>query len=122
MNHKLKELLRTLRKKGTPAETVFWEVVRNRNLHGYKFYRQHPIVCSDRGDTWIFIADFYCTERNLVVEIDGPVHDRQRDYDDLRTRAINEHGLQVIRFTNDEIEHDLDRVIATLTEKLDSPL
>ena len=57
-----------------------------------------------------FIADFYCNQINLVVEIDGGIHEQQKDYDKLRTEIINLYGIKVIRFTNDEIINKSDMV------------
>lgn len=88
-----KEFCRELRKNQTSAEKVFWETVRDRRLFGRKFYRQHPIFIPDYERDSFFVADFYCHERKLVVEIDGKVHDFQQDYDAMRTHLINKRGL-----------------------------
>lgn len=58
-----------------------------------------------------FIADFYCAEYKLVVEVDGRIHDKQIDYDEMRTWIIEELGYKVIRFNNDEVEKRFDSVI-----------
>ena len=68
---------RELRQPLTPAERKLWTMLRNRNLAGYKFRRQHLI-----GH---FIVDFYCAQVRLVVEIDGDIHSRQVEYDAART-------------------------------------
>lgn len=57
-----------------------------------------------RGNAF-FIADFYCAEEKLVIELDGPVHEQQQDYDLLRTWIINQLGMKVIRFRNEELEN-----------------
>lgn len=93
---------RELRKSLTPAEQKLWRYLRNRNLGGYKFRRQQPI-----GP---FIADFYCAEVRLVVEVDGGVHLERADYDEARTMWLEEHGYHVIRFGNDEALTRLDEV------------
>jgi very-short-patch-repair endonuclease len=113
-----KELTRHLRRTSTPAEQKFWQLVRMRKVNGEKFLRQYPIVCTIDGVDRRFIADFCCYERKLVVELDGPVHERQTDYDALRTEVINRLGYRVIRFTNDEIRDETDRVLDTLNEAL----
>ena len=76
---KLYQYGRELRQSSTKAEKILWEYLRNRNLDGMKFRRQHPI---DK-----FIADFYCHEKKLVVELDGAVHDDKMNaqYDEART-------------------------------------
>ena len=118
MSRTVREIIRGLRKKSTNAERIFWKEVRNRKIDGYKILRQHPIRCVVDGRQRIFIADFYCAERKLVVEIDGPVHDRQKDYDKLRTQVIERMGMRVVRFTNDEVERDSANVLRKLREEL----
>jgi len=95
------ENAKALRKRMTPAEKLLWINLRNRKLSGYKFRRQHPIA--------IFVADFYCHEKRLVVEVDGGIHlDRDRiDYDRNRTMALNDLGIEVIRFTNEEVLYSM---------------
>ena len=91
-----------LRKSQTPAEGMLWQFLRNRKLWGYKFRRQHPI-----GP---FIADFYCAEVRLVVEIDGSSHLNQEEYDQTRTTWLEDQGCHVIRFRYDEVIHQLNDV------------
>lgn len=113
-----KEFCRELRKNQTNAEKVFWENVRYRRLFGRKFYRQYPIFIPDYDRDSFFVADFFCHERKLVVEIEGKVHDFQKDYDAMRTHLINERGIKVVRFKNAEIQLHLDTVIKKLEELL----
>ena len=86
---------REQRKYMTPAEKKLWSKIRGKAL-GVKFRRQHPI---NR-----FIADFYCHEARLIVEVDGGYHEEedQQAYDRGRTRELEEFGIRVIRFTKDE--------------------
>ena len=91
----IRQRAKELRWKMTPAETALWERLKTKQLHGLKFRRQHPIH--------YFILDFYCHAHQLVVEVDGGIHQQQRDYDDARTQWLNQRGFQVIRFTNDEV-------------------
>ncbi|MBN1349804.1 DUF559 domain-containing protein [candidate division KSB1 bacterium] len=122
-NHNLieiaKQRCRELRKSQTRAETIFWQGVRNRQFKGLKFYRQYPIFIDFNGRQTFFIADFFCFEKKLVVEIDGKVHDYQKENDALRSEIINLKGIDVIRFKNDEIEKDIKLVLSRLAEKLD---
>jgi very-short-patch-repair endonuclease len=115
---KLKEITRTLRRAQTPCEKIFWEAVRNRRVKGKKFIRQFAIPCECDGLKRFFVADFYCSESRLVVELDGSVHDDREEYDELRTVVINQLGIRVIRFRNDEIEKDLPDVIKKLEMSL----
>jgi very-short-patch-repair endonuclease len=68
-------LARDLRKNQTASEANMWNKLRNRRLLGFKFNRQYPILFSGNNDrTNFFITDFYCAEKKLVIEIDGPIH------------------------------------------------
>ena len=91
-----------LRKSATPAEQKLWQALRNRNLEGYKFRRQHPL-----GP---FIADFFCGEVGLVIEVDGWGHLEQREYDKARTDWLEGQGYHVIRYWNDDVLKNLDEV------------
>ena len=103
---------RELRKNQTPAEVKVWSRLRNRRLQGFKFLRQHPIVVEkNNGRTGFYIADFYCSEKKLVVEIDGLAHTFQIDYDKARDVIMNELGLTVFRITNDEVEKNVFEVM-----------
>ena len=101
----VKNTVRDLRRRQTPAEKMFWEYVRNRRFMGKKFLRQHPIVFEYLGEKRFFVADFYCAEKKLIVEIDGGVHELQEDYDELRTAVLNLLGFNVIRFKNEEVKN-----------------
>ena len=94
---------RRLRQDQTPAETVLWRSLRNRQLEGMKFRRQFPV-----GK---YIADFCCIEKKLVIEIDGGSHVGNEEYDRIRTVFLEEQGFHVIRFTNRMIYDQLDAVI-----------
>ena len=116
-----KQLCRDLRKRQTNAEEIFWQAVRDRKFLGLKFYRQHPLFFDYLGKETFFIADFFCHERQLVVEIDGKIHDYRKDHDELRTFIINMMGIEVIRFRNEEIENNLSEVLARIEQALNSP-
>lgn len=94
---------RNLRRKQTPSESIVWEIVRNRQINGKKFLRQHPIRFMYHGRKRFFVADFYCAKLKLVLEIDGKIHERQKDYDELRTFIINQLGIRVVRVTNEAV-------------------
>ena len=100
------ELARELRRRSTPAERLLWEELRNRKLNGAKFLRQHPLIYEeDRGRLHFFIADFYCSQHKLVIELDGKIHDYQKDYDRERDIIISKMGLTVVRYKNTETQH-----------------
>jgi cyclase len=94
-----------LRKNMTHAELLLWEYLRQKPS-GYKFRRQHPL-----GP---FIADFYCHALKLVVEVDGSIHEVReiKDWDPERQRMLEQDGLRFLRFTNEEVEKQLETVIS----------
>ena len=103
---------KALRKNQTPAEQVLWQVVRNKQLGGFKFRRQHIID--------VFIVDFVCLRANLIIEVDGKIHDFQKEYDEARTKYLNEMNFSVIRFTNEEVLGDINEVKKRIIEVLDN--
>ncbi|MBI3005913.1 MAG: DUF559 domain-containing protein [Ignavibacteriales bacterium] len=109
-----KQLCRELRKRQTLAEADVWKRLRNRQFLGKKFLRQHPIFFTYEGDESFFIADFYSRELKLVIELDGKHHELQKDYDSFRTHIINDLGLLVIRFRNEEIDGNVNHVLGQL--------
>lgn len=94
-----------LRKSVTEAEEILWKHLRNNKLNGLKFRRQHPLD--------IFIADFYCHQKKLIIELDGGIHDtiEQKEYDDGRTFELEEKGFKILRFRNKEVINDLGNVL-----------
>ena len=96
---------KTLRKGQTRAESILWNELRNRRLEGLKFRRQHPV-----ND---FILDFYCPQASIGIEVDGSIHDisEQKEYDIERHNSLNNLGIHLIRFTNNDIYDGLERVI-----------
>jgi very-short-patch-repair endonuclease len=99
----VRQQAKELRKSMTNAEELLWQRLRNRNWRGLKFRRQCPI-----GP---FIADFYCAQFRLVIEIDGGIHERQREADQARSQQFSGYGYQVIRFQNREVEDDIEGVL-----------
>ena len=98
---------RDMRHPLTPAESKVWAQVRNHQL-GPKIRRQHPI---DR-----FIADFYCPQAKLIIEIDGDSHTDpdQAAYDLERTSWLEACGFTVIRFQNDQVQKNLEAVLENI--------
>jgi very-short-patch-repair endonuclease len=104
------ENARQLRKELTPAEDMLWQELRNRKLNGLKFRRQHPINN--------YVADFYCCEKRFIVEVDGGIHHEkeQRDYDEARTKDLGSMGIEVLRFTNNEVENEMPDVLKRILD------
>ena len=113
-----KQRCRELRQRQTKAESIFWDGVRNRRILGLKFYRQYPLFYDLLGKETFYVADFYCHEKFLVVEIDGAIHKYKKYKDKERTEILNLGGIDVIRFKNEEIENDVDRVLKLLKQRL----
>ena len=106
---------RRLRQRQTEAEKLLWFHLRNKRLGGYKFRRQHPI------DT--YIVDFFCDAARIVIEIDGGGHTEpsQIAYDNERTSQLEELGLRVMRFWNDDVLTNTNQVLEVILEAVASP-
>ncbi len=113
-----KMLCRDLRKNSTKAEDILWQELRNRKLLNKKFYRQYPLYFDLLGKETFYIADLYCYENKLVIEIDGGYHVRRKEQDELRTGIINLLGIKVIRFKNEEVEKNFKKVLEEIKKHL----
>ncbi len=104
---------KTLRKNQTTAEQKLWQTLRREQL-GAKFRRQHPIGA--------YIVDFYARDKGIVIEVDGESHDRPeaQAYDAARDRYLQSLGLTVLRFTNDQVYHNLEGVIDRIQAHLET--
>ena len=100
-----------LRNQETPAEKVLWSKLCRKQL-GVKFRRQHPIHS--------YIVDFYCHSAKLVIEIDGPIHDTKESQtnDKVRTQGLQEFAIEVVRFTNDEVLKNVDKVVKKIRDRI----
>jgi cyclase len=106
------EMAKALRKNMTEAEKVLWGYLKA-GLSGFKFRRQHPIG--------VYIADFYCHPFKLIIELDGKIHDRPevKLLDEQRETDLRRWGYEVIRFTNDELFKNIEKVLLTIKLKVD---
>lgn len=102
----MRSAARQLRRQPTEAERELWRHLRERKVVGLRFRRQHAL---ER-----FVLDFYCAEARLAIEVDGGVHDQQGDRDAARTAALEQHGIRVLRFANEQVFRDLPQVLATI--------
>ena len=102
-----------LRRNETKAEKLLWEKLRNNQLGGLKFRRQHPVN--------IYIADFYCHKFKLIIELDGDYHNQeeQKQKDEVRTEVLRLNDLKIIRFKNEEVEQDINQVLTTIKNKIE---
>lgn len=104
---------RKLRENQTDVEGKLWSRLRDRQLSGVKFRRQHPI-----GP---FIVDFCCLERGLIVELDGGQHAKRNAADQQRTRFLEGVGYQVLRFWDNDVLSNLDGVLEKISQALEDP-
>jgi very-short-patch-repair endonuclease len=102
----IRDRARELRRTQTPAEKRLWANLRDRQLGGFKFRRQYPIGR--------FVVDFYCASRRLVIEVDGDSHAEQVAYDSARSEWLGGRGYRVVRFSNREVDRELDAVLEAI--------
>lgn len=101
---------RRMRSEPTPAEDALWHALRGSSL-GAKFRRQHVVEN--------YIVDFACLPKQLIVEVDGGIHQERSDEDAERTLQLERHGFKIIRFTNDEVLGNIDDVLDRIRQSLD---
>ena len=99
---KRSERANNLRFDSTFPERLLWSRLRNKRLAGLKFRRQHVIEP--------FVVVFYCAEAQLVVELDGRSHEGRSESDQRRSASLEQQGLRVVRFSNDDVLDDVDAV------------
>ena len=102
-NPKLKRLARKLRNNSTKSEVILWNYLKGKQVLGYDFHRQRPIQN--------YIVDFYCSELNLAIEIDGESHYGNEENDAIRQKNIEKYGVTFLRFDESEIYFNLDGVM-----------
>ena len=108
----IRERARFMRGNPTPAENILWQRLRQKQVGGFHFRRQHPIGR--------FIVDFYCASARLVIEIDGSIHEapEHREYDEARQAHLEEIGLRVLRFSNAQVINQMDSVVEVIAESI----
>jgi cyclase len=106
------QIAERLRRDMTATEKIIWDRVCKNQL-GVRMRRQHPI--------WKFIADFYCHEVKLIIEIDGNIHLRSenKEYDISRDIILKDFQIEILRFTNDEVINETDLVIKKIKETIE---
>jgi very-short-patch-repair endonuclease len=99
-----------LRQNMTPEEALLWRELRTNKLAGWHFRRQQIIDG--------FIVDFYCHAASLIVEVDGGIHETQKEQDAERDAHLISRGFRILRLTNDEVNKDLQGVLQKILEKI----
>ena len=108
VSYEMHERAKKLRREMTPAEKILWKELRTNKLNGLHFRRQQIV----HG----YFADFYCHEHELIVELDGGIHEFQKEYDAEREEYLIALGFRIIRFTNEEIKNNLNSVLQKIVE------
>ncbi len=111
----LKSRRKELRNEPTPAELKLWSKLKQSQLHGCKFRRQHSVG--------YYILDFYCPSENLAIELDGDSHltDEAMEYDAERTAYLNTLNIRVLRFMNTDVYNNLESVCERIIEEIRNP-
>ena len=110
LRSRMTEIARQLRRESTKSESILWEALRNRQLDGYKFKRQQTIGS--------FVVDFFCASESLIVEIDGSIHDLQKDLDRQRQEILESLGLRFVRISSDLVETNLQKTLEIIKQAL----
>ena len=103
---------RELREEMTPAELCLWNRVRANRLGGWHFRRQQIIDG--------FIVDFYCHKAGLVIEVDDPIHRKQKSEDTERDKVLSDRGLHILHFSNQTVMNNLNQVVKTVLDILET--
>ena len=115
----IRKFVRELRANMTESEKLLWKELRGRRFSGYKFLRQHPILYKGNLLRYnYFIADFYCFKKKAVIEIDGPIHDQNEEYDNYRDTEMEELGIRVLRIKNEKLVN-MNEVLKRISVFLD---
>jgi very-short-patch-repair endonuclease len=106
----LVERVRYLRSNATESEKILWQLIRNRRLGGYRFMRQRPIIYNEiLGEREYYVADFYCAEKRLIIELDGMIHENQKEYDTDRENTLKLLDYKILRIKNEEL-HNINQL------------
>jgi very-short-patch-repair endonuclease len=109
-NSELKVKRQELRRNQTESEKLVWAKLRNRQLGGFKFFRQYSV-----GP---YILDFYCPEIKIAMEIDGGQHEENKNYDNQRTIYLRQKEIEVLRFWNNDVVHNIDGLLEEVMKNI----
>jgi leucyl-tRNA synthetase len=117
----IRRIARKLRGNQTDAEKLLWENLRKRRLKGIRFLRQYPIFYEQtQYDQRFFVVDFYSPEYKTAIELDGKIHDFQKDKDKWREEIITSQGIRVIRIKNEELQN-IEELLTHLKSQFPNP-
>ena len=103
---KMIEIARQFRKEPTPSEAILWKALRKQQVEGRKFRRQQPIGR--------FVVDFFCASERLIVEIDGGIHESQKNLDHQRQQLLESLGLRFLRVSSEQVETNIAGVLTLI--------
>lgn len=104
----------------TEAEKALWKNLRYKQFMGLKFLNQHPLFYKIDGYKNFFIADFYCHQLRLVIEVDGGIHETQQEYDAVLSRLLASKEIWIIRIKNEEILEKINRALINLKDQINN--
>jgi len=110
VRRKMVEVARQFRKEATESERILWQALRGKKLDGLKFRRQQPVG--------LFVVDFYNSNYRLVIEVDGPIHDLQKQADQERQAILEMLGLNVLRIKAELVEKDINNALDMIRAKI----
>lgn len=108
----LKDKALELRKNSTLAEVLLWNHLKQKQMSGYRFHRQKPILR--------YIVDFFAPELMLAIEIDGSSHNQSKIQDRKRQSEIEKLGIRFLRFQDVDVKHRMDDVLITIQEWIEA--
>ncbi len=107
----IKERAQGLRNNMTESERLLWKELRGRKVLGLRFLRQHPVIYKGNLRRYnYFITDFYCDKKRMIIEIDGPIHEKSQEYDQFRDSELHDMGFHILRIKNNELKNMQDVV------------
>ena len=121
---KVKSRASELRNNATSSEVLLWNELRNRKLMGRKFLRQHPVVYDmnhDKNEMFFLVPDFYCASEKLIIELDGKIHEFQKEKDEHRDVILKSLDLKILRFRNEDL-NDIQSVLKRIIQEFNPEL
>ncbi len=113
LKRKMTEVARGFRKTPTRSEAILWQALRRKQLDGRRFRRQQPLGS--------FVVDFFCGAERLIIEVDGPIHATQAEYDRHRQELLEALDLRVLRLPADLVERNLPEALTQIRAAFGSP-
>ena len=117
MNETIRQTARNLRKNQTSSERYFWNLIRNRKFNNIKFYRQYSIRFLYNNKYRFYVADFYCSRNKTIIELDGKIHENQKERDKFRDYICKSLGYRVIRIKSFDVMNNISKILLNLKKE-----